>query len=256
MSKNLGARPLRWLHLSDLHFKAAEKWDRRATLAALIRKVEELRDEGRGPDLVFLTGDIAYSGKKAEYDQAFDFFDQLQAATGLKMSERFFLIPGNHDVDRGQVKKAEDRTLKAESQGEIEELLRDQEMMKRLGRRLEAFYAFTERIQGPARGWTGWRPCSPPRRCSFSSSATFTASDPACSSRPLATSSSWRPVPPTTTTRNREDSPGESSTRAGGWRFTSTPTAPKVVVFGCSTTGLSSRHPQGCGRSILRCLIR
>lgn len=150
--------PLRWLHLSDLHFKAEEKWDRRATLAALIRKVKELKEEGRGPDLVFLTGDIAFSGKKAEYDQAFAFLDQLQAATGLEMSKRFFLIPGNHDVDRGLVKKAEDRTLKAESQGEIEELLGDHEMMKRLGRRLEEFYAFTERIQGPARGWSAERP--------------------------------------------------------------------------------------------------
>lgn len=158
MSKSTGSGPLRWLHLSDLHFKADEKWDRRATLAALIRKVKELKEEGRGPDLVFLTGDIAYSGKKVEYDQAFVFLDQLQAATGLEPSKRFFLIPGNHDVDRGLVKKAEDRTLKAESQGEIEELLGDHEMMKRLGRRLEAFYAFTERIQGPARGWAAERP--------------------------------------------------------------------------------------------------
>ena len=34
---------LRWLHLSDLHFKETERWDRRATLQALLRKMEELK---------------------------------------------------------------------------------------------------------------------------------------------------------------------------------------------------------------------
>lgn len=157
MSKQAGTRPLRWLHLSDFHFRAGESWDRRSTLQALLRKVGELREEGRGPDLVFLTGDIAHSGKKAEYDQAFVFLDQLQAATGLP-STRFFLIPGNHDVDRGAVKKADDRMLRIGSQSEIEELLRDSEQMKPLGRRLEEFYAFTERFLGPARSWVPERP--------------------------------------------------------------------------------------------------
>jgi predicted MPP superfamily phosphohydrolase len=158
MSKNTGTGPLRWLHLSDLHFKADEKWDRRTTLAALIRKVKELKEEGHGPDLVFLTGDIAFSGKKAEYDQAFVFLDQLQAATGLEPSKRFYLIPGNHDVDRSLATKQEGRLLLAETQEEIEGLLRHRETMHLLGRRLDAFYAFTERIQGPARGWVPERP--------------------------------------------------------------------------------------------------
>ena len=37
---------LRWLHLSDLHFKETERWDRRATLQALLRKMEELKGQG------------------------------------------------------------------------------------------------------------------------------------------------------------------------------------------------------------------
>jgi len=32
-----GPRSFRWLHLSDFHFEALERWDRRATLQALIR---------------------------------------------------------------------------------------------------------------------------------------------------------------------------------------------------------------------------
>jgi len=91
---------LRWLHLSDLHFKETERWDRRATLQALLRKMEELKGQGLGPDLVFVTGDIAKSGKRQEYEQAERFFAELAQKLGLTPREHWFLVPGNHDVDR------------------------------------------------------------------------------------------------------------------------------------------------------------
>lgn len=50
------------------------------------------------PDLLFLTGDIAFSGKKEEYDLAEDFVRKL--CSGLKIeSGRLCVIPGNHDID-------------------------------------------------------------------------------------------------------------------------------------------------------------
>lgn len=94
------AKSIRWLHLSDLHFRGDEAWDRRTVVKALHRKAESLKDEGLAPDLVFVTGDVAWSGKRGEYEHAQRFFTQLGDVLGLKPRESFFVVPGNHDVDR------------------------------------------------------------------------------------------------------------------------------------------------------------
>jgi len=145
---------LRWLHLSDLHFKETERWDRRATLQALLRKMEELKKQGLAPDLVFVTGDIANSGKRQEYEQAERFFAELAQTLGLTPHEHWFVVPGNHDVDRTKIGRP-DKAILADllSETAVEETLADSGAMKLLGRRLEEFYAFTERLLGAARGW-------------------------------------------------------------------------------------------------------
>lgn len=156
---------LRWLHLSDLHFTADQKWERRTTLTSLIDHVRDtLVPDGLRPDLVLVTGDIAQSGKKAEYDQAEDFFIKLMDAAGLEPRKHLFLVPGNHDVDRGRLGRVgrmiSQSVLKSGDQGEIEETLSDSTSLAALGERLEAFYTFTRQVLGPARGWTSdlpWR---------------------------------------------------------------------------------------------------
>jgi predicted MPP superfamily phosphohydrolase len=145
---------LRWLHLSDLHFKETERWDRRATLQALLRKMEELKRQELAPDLVVVTGDIANSGKRKEYEQAERFFAELAQKLGLTPREHWFLVPGNHDVNRTKIGRSDTAILAAlRSETDVEETLADSAAMKLLGRRLEEFYAFTERLLGPARGW-------------------------------------------------------------------------------------------------------
>jgi predicted phosphodiesterase len=88
-----------WLHVSDFHFKSGDAYDRDVVLRALVRSVEEFRNRGRKADLVFATGDIAYSGKDAEYVAATAFFDALLAAAGVE-KRHLYLVPGNHDVNR------------------------------------------------------------------------------------------------------------------------------------------------------------
>ncbi|OWV96927.1 hypothetical protein ATY81_27575 [Rhizobium sp. R72] len=58
-----------------------------------------LMDRYGTPDLIFLTGDIAFSGKENEYLHATKFLDELLQRTGVGR-DRLFVIPGNHDVDR------------------------------------------------------------------------------------------------------------------------------------------------------------
>ncbi|HLO85793.1 MAG TPA: SIR2 family protein [Nostocaceae cyanobacterium] len=92
-----------WLHLSDWHQQGITILDRRVVRDALIRDIEER--ENISPDLakidfIIFSGDVAYSGKKEEYEAAREYlFDPVLKATGLS-TKRLFIIPGNHDLDR------------------------------------------------------------------------------------------------------------------------------------------------------------
>src|SRR5262249_50259767 len=58
------------------------------------------QDRARSPlDLVFVTGDLAFSGAEAEYERVSAFLLEVLAATGVP-KDRLFVVPGNHDADR------------------------------------------------------------------------------------------------------------------------------------------------------------
>src|SRR5690349_10333309 len=105
-----------WLHVSDFHFRAGDPYDRDVVLRALVCSVRDYRERGRKPDLIFATGDVAHGGKKAEYDAARPFFDDLLKAAGVG-KERLFVIPGNHDVDRDEG-EALKRTLESREEAD------------------------------------------------------------------------------------------------------------------------------------------
>ena len=61
------------LHLSDLHTLESEiegeegNFDQSIVLCPLLARVKTDYDKGMKPELVIITGDIAYHGKKGEY---------------------------------------------------------------------------------------------------------------------------------------------------------------------------------------------
>ncbi|UCH94445.1 MAG: AAA family ATPase [Candidatus Aminicenantes bacterium] len=67
----------------------------------LIDSVNEHIKKHEAPDVVAVTGDIAFSGKNQEYDDALFFFRELK--TLLPPSTQFLAVPGNHDVDRDKI---------------------------------------------------------------------------------------------------------------------------------------------------------
>jgi len=92
--------PVTWLHVSDFHIHAGDSYDQNVVLKALVASVRRMREkDGRKPDVIFATGDIAFSGKPAEYALAARFFDELLDAANVDR-KHLFVIPGNHDVDR------------------------------------------------------------------------------------------------------------------------------------------------------------
>jgi DNA repair exonuclease SbcCD nuclease subunit len=90
---------LQILHLSDLHIGKDNNFDRSTVLCPLIERVKKDLKEGLKPELVIVTGDIAFKGIKKEYDEAKKFFTDLLKELKLP-DQRLFIVPGNHDVDR------------------------------------------------------------------------------------------------------------------------------------------------------------
>ena len=63
-------RPVRILHLSDLHFDAAKAWDADPVLQGLSDAIQQFVTDGLAPDAVAITGDIAHKGQAADYERA------------------------------------------------------------------------------------------------------------------------------------------------------------------------------------------
>lgn len=96
-----------FLHMSDLHFSTMDAdttFDHDKKIRA-----EILRDLGVDNrvnlDGIFITGDIAYHGKTAEFERAKEWFEEVRQKVKCP-PEAVFVVPGNHDVDRSIVPTA------------------------------------------------------------------------------------------------------------------------------------------------------
>ncbi|MCD6362310.1 MAG: metallophosphoesterase [Armatimonadetes bacterium] len=88
-----------WYHFSDLHARPTDEYNRSRVLAALWDDLKYHLDEGRVPDLIFFSGDVANSGQSGEYDFAEDvFFGPLTEVVQTDRT-RIGVVPGNHDCD-------------------------------------------------------------------------------------------------------------------------------------------------------------
>jgi calcineurin-like phosphoesterase family protein len=96
--KFMAESSIRWLHLSDFHAGRSQ--------FGTGNLYDELRDLIKGyvqagypPDFIFITGDVAQSGKSNHYDEFIQNFN-------IYFSDRFdghkipvYIVPGNHDTD-------------------------------------------------------------------------------------------------------------------------------------------------------------
>lgn len=93
---------LRILHISDLHARGSRersRFSRRLVLGKEWREnIKTVQADGR-VDLVCFTGDLADRGQLDEYEDVTQFVSELLKLIELP-SERLFVIPGNHDVNR------------------------------------------------------------------------------------------------------------------------------------------------------------
>jgi hypothetical protein len=95
----------RFVHLSDIHFGQ----ERNGTIvthddvrAQLIRDCSRLKSTIGPADGIIVTGDVAYSGLRKEYERAGEWLDELAAAVGCDI-RAVNVVPGNHDVDTKKI---------------------------------------------------------------------------------------------------------------------------------------------------------
>lgn len=140
--------PIRFLHISDLHLRPAttRRYDQDRVLEGLLALLA--RDRPEFPlDLIFVTGDLAHGGKPDEYTQVVELLERLVDVTGVP-PERIFVVPGNHDVDRG-VGRWLRRTLTDDTES-VDFFLEPRNREFHL-KKLEAYSSSLGKLLGPAR---------------------------------------------------------------------------------------------------------
>lgn len=116
-----------WLHLSDLHMcEIRSGANARPVLDSLVADLTRAwQENGLRPDFVLFTGDLAFGhvgdnpGERIadQFNQAEAFFARIRGAyTPPLPKNRFFIVPGNHDVDRSQIGVAEQHWLRGDHQ--------------------------------------------------------------------------------------------------------------------------------------------
>jgi len=145
----------RFVHLSDIHFGQEKK----GTLVIhqdvrdkLVEDCEAFSAKQGHADGILVIGDIAYAGKREEYDSAAQWLTRISEAVGCEpYSVR--TIPGNHDIDRSKVNafcKNAHSTIRGESNATLnstlEELLAVEEQGNPLLPKVAAYREFASRF--------------------------------------------------------------------------------------------------------------
>jgi 3',5'-cyclic AMP phosphodiesterase CpdA len=167
VAKRKAASPIRILHLSDIHFRAGNAWDWGSVLRHLARFVAQEVASGLAPDLVVLTGDLAFSGQADEYALARTWLEEVLwsvltvGSAPLLPRDRLLLVPGNHDVDRGAIgsvaRMVQEGLLDKQNQNEVAEVLGNADQRELVIRRHASFLSFYGDWLGQSQTLPWWR---------------------------------------------------------------------------------------------------
>ncbi len=111
-----------FLHISDFHVSDNEDeyFDNNEIFKELINDIELWRtNNNQSIDIIFITGDIAYSGLMKEYEKAIDRINPIIEKCGCSKSN-VYIIPGNHDVDLNKISQEEKELITEDLLGKID----------------------------------------------------------------------------------------------------------------------------------------
>ncbi|MCK6522053.1 metallophosphoesterase [Myxococcota bacterium] len=154
------SRPIRVLHLSNLHFAADAAWDQMQVLTELVNEVTALRRELGPIHRVVITGNIANYGTAKDYKEAAKWLKGPLAEAARVQANQIRMVPGNHDVDRKKINLAvsglDEKVLSKGGDYIIAESMRDGPLRKMLLDRQAAYREFA-RDFNPVDDGPGWR---------------------------------------------------------------------------------------------------
>ncbi|NJD52292.1 MAG: metallophosphoesterase [Candidatus Methanoperedens sp.] len=92
---------IRILHLSDLQFGKKNRYNNPTPDSNIGTFAKSIADEVKiPPDMIVVTGDIAHSASKKEYQDALEFFKKLDAEfKKCGKQPTLYIVPGNHDLE-------------------------------------------------------------------------------------------------------------------------------------------------------------
>ncbi len=102
-------------------------------------------------DGVLVTGDIAFAGKRGQYQAAAEWLDSLAAATGCQKTD-VQVVPGNHDIDRDEISQATDHLLRLIDDGgeaALDKIISNDNDRELFYRRFAAYRPFAEGYDCP-----------------------------------------------------------------------------------------------------------
>lgn len=152
---------LSFVHLSDIHFgqeRGGEVHFHNDVRDQLVQDVKNFYHKrtlsGSGATGILVTGDIAYAGKREDYDKASEFLDLVAKAAGCE-NTAVRVAPGNHDIDLDEITHGMRTNLGAiEQKGEkeLERQFEDPRDRARLYDRLREYAVFAEGYGCPLDG--------------------------------------------------------------------------------------------------------
>ena len=145
-----------FVHLSDIHF-GQEKGgtirinnDIKGCLIDDVKLVSRSLESGRAAGIV-VTGDIAFGGRASEYRAAAAWLDKVADAAGCDITD-IQVVPGNHDIDWGEITKLTEIMLEkivAEGEPALDSFLASDADRELLFRRFSAYRPFAEGYRCP-----------------------------------------------------------------------------------------------------------
>ncbi len=148
-----------YVHLSDIHF-GQEKGgqlvindDVKDQLISDVRDIVSKIGTGKAEGII-ISGDIAYAGKKSEYESAGAWLDRLTAAAGCDRPA-VQVVPGNHDIDMASITPATQTIIDEIAQKgdpSLDKYLEEEEDRELLYKRFSEYRIFAEAYNCPLDG--------------------------------------------------------------------------------------------------------
>lgn len=144
-----------WIHMSDIHVGHADAtygYDQKLVLDELCQDVPKVcQGSALSPDAILVTGDVAFGGgcrTPTEYVDAKEWLEHLAITMNLQ-NKHIYLVPGNHDINRGndrarRVARLIDalRSGKDTPDAALDEALKDEDDRSELAKRMLPFLEF------------------------------------------------------------------------------------------------------------------